>query len=138
MASIKQFEDIGAWQEARALVRDLYATTGIGHFAQDFGLRDQIRRAAVSIMSNIAEGFERGSDKDFARFLFMAKGSAGEVRSQLYVASDLGYLEPQQTSEIMDKAQSVSRQISGFIKYLQSSEPKSRSRRTRTPTKDRG
>ena len=75
-------------------------------------------------MSNIAEGFERGSDKDFARFLFMAKGSAGEVRSQLYVAGDLGYVEQERAAELIGAAQSVSRLISGFIKYLQSSDPR--------------
>jgi len=115
MASIQGFEDIGAWKEARILVRDIYAVTRDERFARDFGLRDQIQRAAVSIMSNIAEGFERGSDKDFARFLFMAKGSAGEVRSQLFIASDLGYLDAKRTDEMMERVQSVSRQISGFI-----------------------
>ena len=122
MTRIDQFEDIEAWREARVLVKSIYALTSEGRFARDFGLRDQVRRAAVSIMSNIAEGFERGSDKDFARFLFMAKGSAGEVRSQLYVACDLGYLEQERPDQFIDGAQSVSRRISGFIKYLKKSE----------------
>jgi len=90
MAKIERFEEIEAWQDARLLVKGIYEVTDGGRFARDFGLRDQIRRAAISTMSNIAEGFERGSDKDFIRFLYMAKASAGEVRSQLYVAMDLG------------------------------------------------
>lgn len=122
MAKIERFEDIEAWQDARVLVKGVYEVTSGGQFARDFGLRDQIRRAAISAMSNIAEGFERGSDKDFIRFLYMAKGSAGEVRSQLYTATDLGYLEKERTNEIIGLVQAVSRRISGFIKYLRSSD----------------
>jgi four helix bundle protein len=122
MAKIERFEDIEAWQDARLLVRDIYGVTAEGRFSRDFGLRDQIRRAAISTMSNIAEGFERGSDKDFTRFLYMAKASAGEVRSQLYVAIDLGYLEQQRAGEIIDLVQAVSRRISGFIRYFKSSD----------------
>jgi four helix bundle protein len=124
MAKIERFEDIEAWQDARRLVMSIYELTGEGRFAKDFGLRDQIRRAAVSAMSNIAEGFERGSDRDFARFLFMAKGSAGEVRSQLYVASDLGYVDNHAADEIGARLQTLSRRISGFIKYLESTDGK--------------
>lgn len=120
MARIERFEDIEAWRDARHLVKQIYEITNGGPFARDFGLRDQIRRAAVSTMSNIAEGFERGSNKDFVRFLFMAKASVGEVRSQLYTAVDLGYLEQGSADEIMGATQSVSRQIAGFIKYLKS------------------
>ena len=122
MAKIERFEDIEAWQDARLVVKGIYEVTSEGKFARDFGLRDQIRRAAISTMSNIAEGFERGSDKDFIRFLYMAKASAGEVRSQLYVATDLGYLEQQRAGEIIDLVQAVSRRISGFIRYLKSSD----------------
>ena len=121
MAKIERFEDIEAWRDARVLVKGVYEVTAAGAFARDFGLRDQIRRAAISAMSNIAEGFERSSDKDFVRFLYMAKASAGEVRSQLYVAIDLGYLEQQKASEIIDLVQAVSRRISAFIKYLKAS-----------------
>ena len=120
MATIERFEDIEAWRDARHLVKQVYEITNNGPFARDFGLRDQIRGAAVSSMSNIAEGFERGSNKDFIRFLYMAKASVGEVRSQLYTAVDLGYLEEQRADEIIGAAQSVSRQIAGFIKYLRS------------------
>ncbi len=109
MARIECFEDIEAWQDARILVKNIYEATAEGRFARDFGLRDQIRRAAISTMSNIAEGFERGSNKDFVRFLYMAKGSAGEVRSQLYAAIDLSYLEEQKANELIRLAQVISR-----------------------------
>jgi len=118
MARIECFGDIEAWQDARILVKNIYEATAQGRFARDFGLRDQIQRAAISAMSNIAEGFERGSNKDFVRFLYMAKGSAGEVRSQLYAAMDLNYLEEQKANELIHLAQVISRRISAFIKYL--------------------
>ena len=121
MAKIERFEDIEAWQDARLMVKVIYEVTDGGRFARDFGLRDQIRRAAISTMSNIADGFERGSDRDFIRFLYMAKASAGEVRSQLYVALDLGYVDKQKTNEIGALVQMVSRRVSGFIRYLKSS-----------------
>jgi len=94
MATIKRFEEIEAWQLARELAREVYAATKVHDFAHDYGLRDQIQRAAVSIMSNIAEGFERGGNKEFANFLSIAKGSCGEVRAQLYVALDQNYITP--------------------------------------------
>ncbi len=84
MARIEKFEDIDAWQKARALSKAIYSVTGNGAFSHDFGLRDQIRRAAVSIMSNIAEGFDRGSNREFTQFLYIAKGSTAEVQAQLY------------------------------------------------------
>ena len=120
MATIERFEDIEAWRDARILVKRIYEHTGEGAFSRDFGLRDQIRRAAISTMSNIAEGFERGSDKDFIRFLYMAKASAGEVRSQFYVVADLGYVTKQQTDELIAFVETVSRRIAAFIKYLKS------------------
>ena len=92
MATIERFEDIKAWQTARDLVSAIYRVSGRGKFEKDFGLRDQIRRASVSVMANITEGFERCSDRKFHRFLYIAKGSAGEVRSHLFVALDLEYL----------------------------------------------
>jgi four helix bundle protein len=92
MSTIKRFEDIEAWQKARELVREVYKTCGEGRLSRDFGLRDQLCRAAVSAMSNIAEGFSRNSDKDFAHFLDIAKGSVLEVQSLLYVALDVGYI----------------------------------------------
>ncbi|MEL6445389.1 MAG: four helix bundle protein [Bacteroidota bacterium] len=102
MAAFKRFEDMEAWQAARRLVGEIYAATNTGAFQRDFSLRDQIRRAAISVPSNIAEGFERGSDRDFARFLLIAKGSAGEVRAQLYCALDLGYLSNEEFQHLHD------------------------------------
>lgn len=118
MAKIERFEEIKAWQLAKDLVTTVYRSSENGQFAKDYSLRDQIRRAAVSVMSNIAEGFERGSDKDFQRFLYMAKGSAGEVRSHLFVAKELGYLTAEDFSVLRSKAEDVSKSLSGFITYL--------------------
>jgi four helix bundle protein len=99
----------------------VYAVSQGGDFARDFGLRDQMRRAAVSILSNIAEGFERGGDKEFAQFLYVAKGSCGEVRSQLYVALDLGYIAADDFRRLTDDCIAVSKMLAGLIKYLQTS-----------------
>ena len=96
MSKIHRFEDIEAWQLARELTVEVYRLTLKEDFHRDYGMKDQIRRASVSIMNNIAEGFERGSNKDFAKFLFISRGSAGEVRSLLYVAKDLGYISEQE------------------------------------------
>ena len=103
---------------AKDLVTVIYRLSADGKFSKDFGLRDQIRRASVSVMSNIAEGFERGSQKEFSRFLRMAKGSSGEVRSQLYVALELGYLDVADFEAVKVKAENLSRTLSGFIGYL--------------------
>jgi four helix bundle protein len=92
MKNIQKFEDIESWKSARRLTSEIYQETSTGEFVRDFGLKDQIRRASVSILSNIAEGFERGNDKEFAHFLAISKGSCGEVRAQLYVALDQRYL----------------------------------------------
>ena len=118
MAKIKRFEDIEAWQAARELVSAVYRVSGRGKFEKDFGLRDQIRRAAVSVMSNIAEGFERCSDKEFSRFLYIAKGSAGEVRSHLFVALDLQYVTSDEFHDLRTRAEEVAKALSGFISYL--------------------
>ncbi|HSB43746.1 MAG TPA: four helix bundle protein [Nitrospira sp.] len=118
MAKIERFEDIKAWVMAKELVAAIYGLSGNGKFAQDFGLRDQIRKASVSVMSNIAEGFERGSQKEFSRFLRIAKGSSGEVRSQLYIALELGYLDRADFEEVKAKAENLSKALSGFIGYL--------------------
>ncbi|HET7321869.1 MAG TPA: four helix bundle protein [Longimicrobiaceae bacterium] len=88
------------WQKARALCVEIYRVSGSGRFARDFGLRDQIQRAAVSVMSNVAEGFERSSHAEFARFLTIAQASAAEVRSQLYIAHDLDYLDAPATQRL--------------------------------------
>lgn len=120
MPTIKRFEEIEAWQTARELTRLVYSITEEGKFAKDFGLKDQIRRACVSIMSNIAEGFESKTQPMFIRYLGIAKASAGEVRAQLYVANDVKYLNDEQFAKLFDVAEKSSRQLSRFISYLES------------------
>ena len=124
MASIEKFEEIEAWQKARELTREIYRVTNQGAFAKDFGLRDQIRRASVSIMSNIAEGFGRGGNREFVQFLSMAKGSVSEVQAQLYVAVDAGYLAKDQFDQLYSLSQSTGNLIGGFIRYLNKSADK--------------
>lgn len=118
MAKIEKFEDIEAWKKARKLAREIYAISNEGLFARDFGLRDQIRRAAVSVMSNIAEGFERGGDVEFRRFLAIAKGSAGEVKAQLYVALDAGMIDQAKFDSLYKKATETGNLVGGFMRYL--------------------
>ena len=122
MTKIERFEDIEAWKLARELTRLIYRATSVGDFAHDFSLKDQIRRATVSIVSNIAEGYERGGDKEFLQFLAVAKGSCGEVRAQLYIALDQSYIKDEQFGIISNKALEISRLLSGLIKYLRQSE----------------
>jgi four helix bundle protein len=124
MAKIKRFEDLTSWQKARELNHLIYNATKNGTFAKDFGLRDQIRRASISVMSNIAEGFERGGDKEFIQFLANAKGSCGEIRCQLYAASDEKYLAQAEFKELYDRSVEISRLISGLMRYLHHSELK--------------
>lgn len=124
MAKIERFEDLTSWQKARELNRLVYGVSRQGTFARDFSLRDQIRRASISIMSNIAEGFERGGDKEFLQFLSIAKGSCGEVRAQLYAALDEKYLTTEEFNSVCDHCVEVSRLISGFMTYLRRSELK--------------
>jgi four helix bundle protein len=111
---ITQFQDLIAWQKARALTAAIYQATSRGEFARDFGLRDQIRRAAVSVMSNIAEGFERGRPSEFHQFLSIAKGSCAELRSQLFVALDANYLGNGDFQKLMFDAEEVGRIVGGF------------------------
>ena len=111
---IENFEDLISWQKARILTKEIYQVTGKGKFSKDFGLSGQIQKASVSIMSNIAEGFERGGRGEFHQFLSIAKGSAAEVRSQLYVALDVGYLEKRDFNKIMKKAEEVGRIVGGL------------------------
>jgi four helix bundle protein len=115
---IERFEDIDAWKEARKLVNMIYDISGEGQFSQDFSLRNQIRSASVSIMSNIAEGFERNSDKEFGQFLVIARASASEVKSQLYVALDRRYIKDSEFKAIYGQATKVISLINGFIRYL--------------------
>jgi four helix bundle protein len=122
MSVIEKFEDIEAWKKARTLTSMVYKVTSRGEFARDYGLRDQMRRASVSVLSNIAEGFEREGNNEFCQFLALAKGSCGEVRAQLYVALDQHYITDEQFESISQQAVEVSRIISGFMKYLRQSQ----------------
>ena len=114
LSKIDRFEDLIAWQKARELTRAIYQVTQQGAFAKDFGLARQIQRAAVSIMSNIAEGFERCGRREFHRFLSTAKGSCAEVRSQLYVAFDIGYLMKSDFQRLLAQAEEVGRVVGGL------------------------
>lgn len=120
MATIHSFVEIRAWQTARELTRRVYDLTRQPPWSRDFGLCDQIRRSSVSVMSNIAEGFECDVRTQFVRYLTYAKGSAGEVRAQLYVALDAGYLSPDVFQELSDLADKCGRQIYRLIVYLRS------------------
>ncbi len=119
--SVKQFEDLEVWKDARRLTQCIYQITQTDKFSRDFALRDQIRRATISIMSNIAEGFERGGNQEFCQFLYVAKGSCGEVRSQLYIALDQNYISRNEIDQLKDSYQRLSSMISNFIAYLKKS-----------------
>lgn len=123
---IERFEDLIAWQKARVLVSEIYRVTRSGPFANDHGLSGQIQRAAVSIMSNIAEGYERSSKTEFHRFLLIAKGSCAEVRSQLYIALDIGYLNDEDFDRISALTQEVGRVIGGLRLSVQRQIPQGR------------
>ncbi|KPV52538.1 hypothetical protein SE17_14905 [Kouleothrix aurantiaca] len=116
--TITRFEEIEAWQSARQLTQRIYALSSQGAFARDFGLRDQMRRASVSVMSNIAEGFESRTQGLFVEFLGRAKGSAGKLRAQLYAGLDAGYIEQALFHELTQLAELCSRQIARFMQYL--------------------
>ena len=122
MATYNSFEDLPVWQSAKELSALFYKAAAEGKIRNDYGLKDQIQRAAVSVSSNIAEGFERGSKREFIQFLYIAKGSCGELRSQLYIAKDLGYLDNGVSENLIKSAYNTSKQISGFIKYLKNSQ----------------
>jgi four helix bundle protein len=119
VAIIRRFEELEAWQTARALTKLVYELTSAGAFSRDYGLRDQIQRAAVSVMSNIAEGFESRTQALFIDYLGRAKGSAGEVRSQLYVALDCRYLSDEQFAAVYELSDKVIRQVANLTGYLQ-------------------
>ena len=118
MPTFKRFEDILAWQKARTVNKLVYSVTRTGEFAKDFGLRDQIRRSSVSIMANIAEGFARRSDKDFANFLNISRSSVAEVQSHLYVALDQEYIDSADFETIYSKLEETSRMIFALAKHL--------------------
>lgn len=118
MAKIERFEDIVAWQKARELVKEVYRLSSDGRFAKDYGLRDQLRRASVSVMLNIAEGFARKTSREFLQFLVVAHGSVAEVQSALYVALDQGYISRTQFESFYKRAEETSKLIMGFSNYL--------------------
>lgn len=120
--TISRFEELKSWQQGRELARMVYDLTHRSAFSKDFALRDQIRRAVISITSNIAEGFERDGRQEFIQFLSIAKSSCGEVRSQLYLAQDQGYVETQDANQLRALAFSISRLIAGLMTYLRRTE----------------
>ena len=122
MTTIKNFEELIAWQKARELAGYVYELTRQDKFSRDYGLRDQIQRAASSVMHNIAEGFESGTDPEFVRFLKMARRSAGEVQSQLYLALDVGYITEEERGKAYSLAIDVKKLINGMMTYLRKSD----------------
>ena len=118
MAVYSSFEDLPVWKEAKDLAVQIYKITREEKFKRDYGLSEQIRRAAVSVSSNIAEGFERSSRKEFIRSLYIAKGSVSEVRSQVFLSKELGYLDGYFSRELLEQTRSLSRQIGALIAFL--------------------
>jgi four helix bundle protein len=124
MPKIERFEHVEAWKKAREMTKAVYLVTSSGNFLRDLSLKGQIRGSSVSSMSNIAEGFERGRDRQILQFLAMAKGSTGEVRSQLHVALDAGYQSQSEPDEIYRLAAETSRRIGGLMRYPKNAKPK--------------
>ena len=124
--AVHNFEDLEIWKLARKLTNAVYQLTSKDKFNKDFGLRDQTRRASVSVLSNIAEGYERDGNKELLQFLSVAKGSCGEVRCQLYIASDQGYSNPEETEELIGQHRKLSIMIHEFMDYLKNSKFKGR------------
>lgn len=120
MATFRSFEDIEAWQASRVLTRDIYGITASGRFRRDGGLCGQIQRASVSVMANIAEGFERDSNREFARYLRIARGSLSEVRSHLFVARDIGYINDETFAQLNGEARRITAMLNGLVRYLSS------------------
>ena len=118
MATFEKFEELEVWKISMDLCADIYRLTNTVLFSKDFGLKDQIRRSAVSVPSNISEGYERDSKNQFLYFLVIAKGSCGELRTQLKIARMLDYLKEEEYIIINEKCISISKQLAGFIKYL--------------------
>ena len=124
MATIKRFEDLEVWKKARILANDAYEIICSGTLQKDFKLRDQMNDSSGSIMDNIAEGFERSSKLEFINFLSIAKGSAGELRSQLYRTLDRKHITQEKFKELFDKTEEIGKMLGGFIDYLNKSEIK--------------
>ncbi|MBS1271508.1 MAG: hypothetical protein MAGBODY4_00640 [Candidatus Marinimicrobia bacterium] len=118
MSKVEKFEDLFCWQKARELVNQVYEITDSGKFSKDYDLRSQIRRASISIMSNIAEGFSRYHKKEFIRFLDIAQSSGSEVKSQLYIAADLEYIEKDKATDLFNLIKEVRKTTLGLLKYL--------------------
>lgn len=123
---IEKFEEMKVWQEARTFCSSIYKLTSKGNFVKDYGMKDQIQRASISIITNISEGFERDSNNEFVKFLNYSKGSAGEVRALLYIALDLNYISELEFKENYLKSISIITQLSNFIKYLKAASTKSK------------
>ncbi len=123
MGLVRRFEELRAWQAARALVKEVYAVARRDAFAKDWGLRDQIQRAAVSVMSNIAEGFDSGTDAEFVRFLTYARASAAEVQSLLYVAHDVGYLSQEEFERLYQMAEEAKALSGGLLSSIRNRNP---------------
>lgn len=124
MATVENFEDLEVWQLARKLVVKIYELARKDEFAKDHGFRNQICRASVSIVSNIAEGFERRSGNQFQQFLDIANGSAGEVRAQLYIALDLGYLTQEQFKDLLEDSVTIGKMLTSLTRYLKTQSPR--------------
>ncbi len=122
MATINHFEEMDSWKKAREIAKKIFLLTQEGAFSKDYALKDQINRASGSIMDNIAEGFEREGNREFIQYLAIAKGSAGEVRSQLYRIFDRNYISQSQLDEMLAEIKSISQLISGLIKYLKNTD----------------
>jgi len=116
--SVIRFEDLECWKKARSLAVELYTISNKGEFGKDFSFKDQVRRAAVSNASNIAEGKERETVAEFIRYLYVAKGSAGELKTQLLIAQDIGYVDQNCSSDLMMKVENLSAMIGALIKTL--------------------
>lgn len=124
MGKIETFEDLIAWQKAKRLVLSVYEITNSGAFAKDLGLRDQCRRASVSVVSNIAEGFERKGNKEFLQFLYIALGSLGELKTQIIISGELGYINKEQLRVVDAEIIEIRKIINGLINYMKASEKK--------------
>ena len=124
MSKIERIEDIIVWQKAKNLTIDIYKASNHGDFARDFGLRDQIRRAAVSIPSNISEGFGRGGNREFLQFLSIAKGSLYELKTQLIIANEIGYLDNEIFIKMSNDSDEVGKMLTSFMNYLSNSDIK--------------
>ena len=122
MATWSRFEDLPIWQDARALAKDIYRITSTDQFSKDYRFCGQIRAAIGSVMDNIAEGFERENNKEFIQFLYFAKGSCGEVRSQLHRAKDVEFISDEVCKEYIERAINLNTSIYNFIKYLKNSD----------------